>query len=314
MLDPQVKALLDLLVASGIPPLQTLSPAQARDAVLRRRTLTQADAPTVERVRDHAIGRDGDALRLVVREYRPTGAGTQRALPALIYLHGGGWTVGSVETYDVFCRTLSNGSGCVVLSVDYRLAPEFAFPAAYEDSLAAFRWAVHQADALGIDARRIAIGGDSAGGNLAAAACLALRTEPVQPAFQLLIYPATDQRLAAPSHQTNGQGYFLTSDLIDWFRGNYLPVPADYADWRASPLLAPSHEALPPALVLTAGYDPLRDEGLQYADALSSAGVPTEYVCFERQIHGFITMNRIISEANTGADLCAAALRRALAR
>jgi acetyl esterase len=156
------------------------------------------------------------------------------------------------------------------------------------------------------------VGGDSAGGNLAAALCLVQREagQPL-PGFQLLIYPATDMRAVAPSHTTNGQGYMLTNDSIAWYRGNYIADPADWADWRASPLLAASHAGLPPALVLTAGFDPLRDEGLQYANALSAAGVPTQYVCFERQIHGFITMGRVIEEAHTAVSLCGTALRRA---
>jgi acetyl esterase len=196
-------------------------------------------------------------------------------------------------------------------SVDYRLAPEHPFPAAYDDAIAAFRWVVAHGGNFGVDTRRIAIGGDSAGGNLAASVCLGLLGELAQPVFQLLIYPATDQRAIAPSHERNAQGYLLTRDAILWFRQHYLPNESDYIDWRASPLLARSHAGLPSALVLTAGFDPLRDEGLQYADALSSAGVPAEYVCFERQIHGFITMGRVLREANTAVELCACALRRA---
>lgn len=164
-----------------------------------------------------------------------------------------------------------------------------------------------------MDASRLAVGGDSAGGNLAAVVCLALRDagDPL-PAFQMLVYPATDMRAVAPSHTANGQGYLLTSDSITYFRGHYISDSAQWSDWRASPLLASRHDGLPPALVLTAGYDPLRDEGLQYADALSTAGVPTQYICFERQIHGFFTMGRVIDEANTAVALCAHALRRAL--
>ena len=167
--------------------------------------------------------------------------------------------------------------------------------------------------ALKVDANRLAVGGDSAGGNLAAVVCLALReAQQALPAFQLLIYPATDMRAVAPSHQTNGQGYLLTRDSIAYYRGHYIASADPWTHWRASPLLASSHAGLPPALVLTAGYDPLRDEGLQYADALSAAGVATQYVCFERQIHGFITMGRVMSEANTAVSLCAQVLRQAM--
>lgn len=312
MLDPQARALIDLMVAKGVPPTHTLPAAQARRFYLERRGFTQPDPPPVGAVRElEAAGPQG-AIRL--RSYRPAGAAAAGLLPALLYLHGGGWTIGDLDTHDVVCRTLCAAAGCAVLAVDYRLAPEHPFPAAFDDSLAAARFVQAQAAALGLDRARLAIGGDSAGGNLAAAVCLALRDagEPL-PAFQLLIYPATDMRATAPSHQANGQGYLLTADTVAYFRGHYMPDPASWDDRRASPLRAASHAGLPPALVLTAGFDPLRDEGRQYADTLSAAGVSTQYVCFERQIHGFVTMGRVIDEAHTALALCAAALRRALA-
>jgi acetyl esterase len=156
------------------------------------------------------------------------------------------------------------------------------------------------------------VGGDSAGGNLAAAVCLGLRGSAQPPAYQLLIYPATNMHMVTPSHTTNAQGFLLTREAMQWFQENYLARPEDADDWRASPLLAKSHAQLPPALVLTAGFDPLRDEGLQYADALSQAGVPCQSICFDRQIHGFITMGRVLSEANTAVTLCAQALRQAM--
>jgi acetyl esterase len=200
-----------------------------------------------------------------------------------------------------------------VVSVDYRLGPEHRFPAAIDDAMAATRWVQRVAWALGVDATRIAIGGDSAGGNLAAVVALLLRdAREALPAFQLLIYPATDMRCGAPSHRANGAGYLLTAESIAYYRGHYIVDAAQWIDWRASPLLADDLRGLPPALVLTAGFDPLRDEGRQYADALSAAGNAVQYVCFDRQIHGFITMGRVIDEANTAVDLCAAALRRAL--
>jgi acetyl esterase len=310
MLDPQAQSLLDLIASTGLPPVNLQTPVQARQSYSQRRAYTQSAPPAVQSVTDHAIA--AETGQITVREYRPAGNTALTPLPALLYLHGGGWTIGDIETHDVLCRSLCNQAQCVVLSVDYRLAPEHPFPAAYDDALTAFNWAVREASTLGIDASRIAIGGDSAGGNLAAAACIGLRDKPVQPAFQLLIYPATDMRAIAPSHSRNGQGYLLTSDSIAWFTAHYLPQPASANDWRASPLLAASHAKLPPALVLTAGFDPLRDEGLQYADALSAAGVATEYICFERQIHGFITMGRVLREANTAVSLCALALRTAL--
>ena len=245
-----------------------------------------------------------------VRLYRPTAPQTPQ--PVLVYLHGGGWTIGDLDTHDVLCRQLAREGACAVVSVDYRMGPEHRFPVAVEDCVEAFSWVQAQVQALHLDASRMAVGGDSAGGNLAAALCLVQREagRPM-PAFQMLIYPATDMRAVAPSHTTNGQGYMLTNDSINWYRGNYIADQADWSDWRASPLLASSHAGLPPALVLTAGFDPLRDEGLQYANALSAAGVPTQYVCFERQIHGFITMGRVIEEAHTAVGLCGTALRRA---
>ena len=182
-----------------------------------------------------------------------------------------------------------------------------------DDVLAAMRWVQHEAAALGLDPARLAVGGDSAGGNLAAVACLALRDAGHAPPLklQLLIYPATDMRAVAPSHTVNGQGYLLTNDTIAYFRGHYCTTEQQ-SDWRTSPLLHGRFDQLPPAFVLTAGFDPLRDEGRQYADALSAAGTPTQYVCFERQIHGFITMGRVLDEAGTAVALCGQVLRRAL--
>ena len=276
-----------------------------------RRGFTQPVPPPIGSVRDLAA--PGPHGPIPLRLYRPAGVADASALPLLVYFHGGGWVIGDLDTHDVACRTLAASAGIAVLAVDYRLAPEHRFPAAVDDCIAAVRFARAEAAALGADAARIAVGGDSAGGNLAAVACLALRDagEPV-PAFQLLIYPATDMRAVAPSHTANGQGYMLTADSIAYYRGHYMPDAAEWADWRASPLLAADHAHLPPALVLTAGFDPLRDEGRQYADALSGAGVACQYICFERQIHGFVTMGRVIDEANTALDLCATALRRAI--
>lgn len=307
MLDPQARALLDLMVERGVPPTHTLSVADARRFYRERRGFTQPDPPPVAEVRE--LRTEGG---LPLRLYRPAAG----ALGLLVYFHGGGWTIGDLDTHDTLCRELALGSGCAVLSVDYRMGPEHRFPAAVDDAISATRWAQREAAALGVDAARIAVGGDSAGGNLAAVVALALRDAPAAGApplaFQLLIYPATDMRCGAPSHTANGQGYLLTADTIAWFRGHYVPEPAQWSDWRASPLLAADLSRLPPALVLTAGFDPLADEGRQYADALSAAGTRCQSVCFERQIHGFVPMGRVLDEANTAVALCAAALKRAL--
>ncbi|MCW5632839.1 MAG: alpha/beta hydrolase [Rubrivivax sp.] len=313
MLDPQARALIDLMVERRVPPVHTLAPAEARRLYLERRTFTQPEPPPMAEVRDLTMPGPGGSLPL--RLYRPQAAGAVAGgapMPLLVYFHGGGWTIGDLDTHDVLCRQLALAGGCAVLAVHYRLAPEHRFPAAVDDCVAATRWARQEAGVLGIDAARIAVGGDSAGGNLAAVVSIVERDAAGVPplAAQLLIYPATDQRALAPSHQTNAQGYLLTADSIAYYRGHYLPEAANWSDWRASPLLAKDHARLPQALVLTAGFDPLRDEGRQYADALSAAGNRVQYVCFERQVHGFITMSRVIDEALSAVALAGAWLRQ----
>ncbi|MFT3666190.1 alpha/beta hydrolase [Piscinibacter sp.] len=311
MLHPQTRALLDLIAERGVPATHTLSPAEARTIYRERRGFTQPEAPPVASVQE--LKASGPHGAIPLRLYRPLGTPAGQVLPALVYYHGGGWVIGDLDTHDTLCRELANHSGCAVLSVDYRLAPEHRFPAAVDDAIAATRWVRDNAAALKLDAARIAVGGDSAGGNLAAVVALAARDAGEAPfAYQLLIYPATDQHRGTPSHERNGEGYLLTRDTMDYFCGHYIPEPGAYADWRASPLLHPDHSRLPPALVLTAGYDPLRDEGIAYAHKLSAAGVRATHLSFERQIHGFILMGRVIDEANDAVRLCAAALRDAL--
>jgi acetyl esterase len=283
MLHPQARALLNLIEEKGLPPTHTLTPAQARHWYRERRFVTQPQPPEVALVRElRATGPLGDvALRL----YRPLGSTAGQLLPVLVYYHGGGWVIGDLESHDTLCRELANGSGCAVVAVDYRMGPEHRFPAAVDDALAATRWVV-------------AIAARDAG------------DPPI--AFQLLIYPATDMRRGAPSHQGNGQGYLLTSDTITYFHDHYIDDPRHDLDWRASPLLQPDLSRLPPAFILTAGYDPLRDEGLQYAQALTEAGSKSALVCFDRQIHGFITMGKVLDEARVAVSLCASQLRQAL--
>lgn len=319
MLDPQARALIELMTERQVPPVHTLTVHQARQAYLERRFFTQPDPPAVGSVQ--ALSTDGG---VPLRLYKPprdhtdiantsSAVDTAAALPVLVYFHGGGWTIGDLDTHDVLCRQLCLAAGIAVLAVHYRLAPEARFPAAVDDALAATRWLQREAAALGLDGQRIAVGGDSAGGNLAAVVCLLMRDAgDAAPASQLLIYPATDQRALAPSHTANAEGYLLTRDSIRYYWGHYGGPSGDATDWRASPLLAPSHARLPPALVLIAGFDPLRDEGRQYADALSNAGNRVQVVCFERQVHGFITMGRVIDEARTAIALCAAVLRQHL--
>ncbi|TWO67704.1 alpha/beta hydrolase [Caenimonas sedimenti] len=313
MLHPQAQALLRLIEERKLPPTHTLSPADARKFYRERRFFTQPDPPRVADVRDLEARGTGGPIPL--RAYRPLGSSATDLLPALVYYHGGGFVIGDLDTHDTLCRELCNLSGCAVIAVDYRMGPEQPFPAAPDDCIAATRWVRDNAGALKIDAARLAVGGDSAGGNLAAVVTLAARDAGDLPiAFQLLIYPGTDWRCVAPSHTTNGQGYLLTQETIAYFRGHYLADAGHQLDWRASPLLHENHAGLPPAFVLIAGYDPLRDEGLAYAQKLTEAGSRSTLVNFERQIHGFITMGRVLDEANVAVQMCAAQLRHALDR
>jgi acetyl esterase len=321
MLHPQARALLALIEERGVPPTHTLAPQEARSFYRDRRTFTQPEPPRVGEVR--ALQAEGPLGPIPLRLYRPLAAtradgrsaasSARSALPVLVYFHGGGWVIGDLDTHDTLCRELANGSGCAVVAVDYRMGPEHRFPAAVDDCIAATRWVRDAAADLGLDPTRIAVGGDSAGGNLAAVVAIAARDagDP-KLAWQLLIYPATDMRRTAPSHTTNGAGYLLTRDTIGYFHDHYIDDPRHDLDWRASPLLYPDLAKLPPALVLTAGYDPLRDEGLAYAEKLTEAGSRATHVCFEREIHGFITMGRVLDEANAAVSMCAAELRRAL--
>ena len=319
MLDPDAKTLLDLIAAKNLPAMQDLSPAEARAYYRDRRSLTQPAPPEVASARD----RDGpvvDGRAVPLRCYRPLGAPDgdgAAALPCLVFFHGGGWTIGDLDTHDTLCRELANAAGIAVVAVDYRMGPEHRFPAAVDDCIAATRWVAEQAAALRVDASRLAVGGDSAGGNLAAVVAIALRdaddaADRPQLRFQLLAYPATDMRRGHPSHVSNGKGYLLEAETIAYYHDHYIDDARHDLDWRASPLLHPDLSRLPPALVLTAGHDPLRDEGLDYADRLSAAGVPATYVCFERQIHGFLPMGGVIGEARTAVALCAAFLVEAL--
>jgi acetyl esterase len=312
MLHPQARALLELMEQRGIVPTHTLAHTEARRLYRERRAFTQPPAPEVGALRE--LEAPGPVGPIPLRLYRPLGTAPASALPVLVYFHGGGWVIGDLDTHDTLCRELANTAGIAVVSVDYRLAPEHRFPAAFDDSLVATRWVVGQAASLGLDGSRLAVGGDSAGGNLAAAVSIALRDAGEAPAFQLLIYPATDQRRGQASYRMTLHPLTLSAVTVAYFHDFYITDPAHDLDWRASPLLAEDLSKLPPAFVLTAGHDPLRDEGLQYAQRLSESGVRTTLVNFERQMHGFVLMGRVIDEANTAVALCAAQLRSALAR
>jgi len=311
MLHPQTRALLDLIEQRGVPPTHTLSPGDAREFYRERRFATQPPAEAVGKVQDLlAAGPHGP---IPLRLYRPLGSSDAAIMPVLVYYHGGGFVIGDLDTHDTLCRELANLAGVAVVAVDYRLAPEHRFPAAVIDCIAATRWVRARAAALQLDGSRLAVGGDSAGGNLAAVVSIDSRDKGDLPIrFQLLIYPATDMRRTAPSHAQNGQGYLLTRETMDYFTGHYIADAAQLSDWRASPLLHPDLSKLPPALLLTAGFDPLRDEGAAYAERLTAAGNRAGYVNFPRQIHGFLTMGKVIDEANTAVALCAAELKRML--
>jgi len=315
MLHPQARALLDKLVELRVPELHTLAPAVARASYRDRRAVLQPSPQDVAEVRDLAA--DGPHGPIPMRLYRPLRpVSTATAQPVLVYFHGGGYVIGDLDTHDTLCRELCNASGVTVVAVDYRLGPEHRFPTAFDDCLAATRWVSAHAADLGVDATRLAVGGDSAGGNLAAAVSLAARDAVDGPGvpivFQLLIYPGIDMNARHPSHLTNGEGYLLTKDTIAYFYSHYFTDPAQYDEWRASPILHENHAGLPRALIVTAGYDPLRDEGLDYARVLAEAGTRVSYVCFERQIHGFITMGKVLDEANTAVTLCAGELARVM--
>jgi acetyl esterase len=298
---PQVAKLLEAASRSPLPPYHTV-PAFVARRIYRdtRAAVAPKQRPEVPEVR-LLVTPDN----VPMRSYRPV---TGAALPALVFFHGGGWTIGDLDTHDVLCRQIALGAGCAVFSVDYRLAPESPFPAAVEDSISSTRYVVENAEKLNIDPARIAVGGDSAGGNLAAVVSLSMKGRI---AFQLLIYPATDQRAVHPSHERNGRGYLLTRESIDYFRASYLPRRDDWTDWRASPLLAPSLKGAAPALVLTAGFDPLLDEGREYAERLKGEGVEAEYRNYPDMIHGFILMGGVLDTASAAVADCCAALRRA---
>jgi acetyl esterase len=231
-----------------------------------------------------------------------------------VYFHGGGWVIGDLETHDVLCRQITAAAGVSVIAVDYRLAPEHKFPAAVDDAWAATRWIAAHGAELGVDGGKLAVGGDSAGGNLAAVVALLARDAGGPPiTAQVLIYPVTDLSAETQSYTDFAEGFALTRDSMRWFRAHYLTGPRDGDDWRASPLRARSHAGLPPALIVTAGFDPLRDEGAAYAMRLRDAGVMVDYVCFGGMIHGFAGMGKVLSSALRAVALIGATVRQAFA-
>jgi acetyl esterase len=306
-LDAAIKATLDAMAAAGGPALDALPPAEARK-VFDNMPLPRKEIalPSVE---NRTI--PGPAGQIPVRIYQPAGAGPK---PVLLYLHGGGWVIGSLDSHDGICRELAEGAGCVVVSVDYRLAPEHCYPAAPEDCYAALQWVAANAASLGADAKRLAVGGDSAGGNLSAVVAQMARDKG-GPAirFQLLIYPVTDADFTTPSYVQNAEGYLLTTSAMKWFWGHYVPSEAPRREPYASPLRAKDLSGLPPAWVCTAEFDPLRDEGEAYAKRLQQAGVSTTLTRFDGLIHGFISMGLVSPKAQAAVDETVAALKKGLA-
>ena len=302
-LDPQAQMILDMMAAAG---MSDLTAGTAAEVKARAEAMPRVPGPEVASVHDVSIlGPAGD---IPARVYRPTSGGAP--LPALVWFHGGGWVIGSVDGSDASVRGLTNEMGCVIVSVDYRMAPEFKFPVPAEECYSATKWVAENAPSIGVDPARIAVGGDSAGGNLAAAvAQMAQARGGPAIGFQLLVYPVTDFAYDTPSYAANANGYLLTQKDMRWFWDQYLRTPADGANPFASPARAKSLAGLPPAHVITAEFDPLRDEGEAYADALRAAGVPTTNTRYDGMIHGFFGMSGAVDKAKLAVAESATRLR-----
>jgi acetyl esterase len=308
-IDPDTQAVLDLIRLAGRPAFETLTPDEARQAYSASRKILQPPPEDVAESRDTAV--PGPLGPIGVRLYRPAGTSASDVLPALVYYHGGGWLLGDLDSHDVACRRFANAARCRVVSVDYRMAPEHVFPAAVDDCFAVTKFVFDNAAALGVDAGKVAVGGDSAGGNLAAVMALMARDGTLPPvAFQLLIYPATDMMMTTISSTTMGPGTPLTSATMKWFIDHY--AKGHETDWRASPIRAASVAGTAPALVLTCSHDPLRDEGTDYAKRLEREDVRVVHLHYSDQIHGFMSMGRLIRAADQAIDMMARVLKQTL--
>ncbi len=310
-LDPDSLKVHALYAMAKRPPLELQTPQEARDGMARSRAFLTPDAPDVGAVEALvAPGPHGDIPLRLYRPRTPHGPTTG----ALVYFHGGGWVIGDLESHDVLCRTIANESGHAVIAVDYRLAPEHRFPAAIDDAVAATRHVAGIAASRGIDPARLAVGGDSAGGNLATVAAIALKGQLAHPLkLQLLIYPAVDAGMNTDSVTLHGDILPLTRNAMHWFWQHYAGGADIAADWRASPMRAESHRDLPPAWIGVAEYDVLHDEGIAYAKTLQAAGVAVETKVYPGMIHGFITMGKLVALANTATSDAASAVQVALA-
>jgi acetyl esterase len=310
-LDPQAQIVIGLVKQSGLPELWQLTPDQAREQYLLRVSKLAVREP-ISKSTDRLI--PGPGSELPIRIYQPREVKPGELLPVLVWLHGGGFVIGNLDTHDSACRMLANRADCLVVAVDYRLAPEFKFPAAVEDSMAALRWVALHAREIGGDPERIAVGGDSAGGNLAAVCALLARDEGYpRLAFQLLIYPCTAPEPETPSHRKFAEGYVLTRNTVTWFYRHYVRSPKDFYDFRFAPLAADDLSNLPASLILVAGYDPLRDEGVDYAKRLIDAGNRVTLANYEGMIHGFYLMGAAVDAAKHAIAQSAQALREAFA-
>ncbi|MFO0593502.1 MAG: alpha/beta hydrolase [Polyangiaceae bacterium] len=308
LLDPQVQAILRLSDALGHGSWARLGLEKARAGMESEAQILQARPQGALSIHDVVIRVEGGAIR--ARVYRPAEA--TGPLPVIVFYHGGGFVLGSLKSHDGECRELSLSVHAVVVAVDYRLAPEHKFPTPVNDAIAAYEWVAENAASIGGDPAKMAVMGDSAGGNLSAVVARELRHHPRKPVFQLLVYPCTDMTRSKPSHRYFQEGFFLTKESIDWFLGAYLRSPDQETDPRASPLLAGNHQGLCPAYIVTAGFDALRDEGRAYAEALAEAGVRVKHRCVEGQIHGFFSMTGGLKSARVALDEMIAALRAEL--
>ncbi len=308
MLDPQVNQFLKMLASLNVPPFEVMGVRDARAAAAANAELLGPPLP-VAKVRDLAASGPGGEIPL--RLYQPDCDGPH---PALVYLHGGGWVLGDIPTHEKICTEIVHGAGCAVVSVDYRLAPEHKFPAAADDAFAATQWVIAHAQEFGIDGLRVAVGGDSAGANLAAVACLMARDRRAAiPICQVLVYPITDCDFNTPSYRENADGYLLTRSTMRWFWQCYVDTDTDMLDPYASPLRATDLSRLPPVLVITAEFDPLRDEGEAYAQRLKEAGVPTTLRRYDGMIHAFIRRTDIFDQAHAAQREVFQTLRHAFA-
>ncbi|MBU6444086.1 MAG: alpha/beta hydrolase [Alphaproteobacteria bacterium] len=309
-LDPILKALLDQMAAEPRPPIHEMEPAQAREMMSAMSAVMAPRDVPIGKVEDIAM--PGEAGEIALRVYTPVAAGG-KVLPALVFYHGGGWVIGDLDSHDGICRILANEAGVRVIAVDYRLAPEHKFPAAVNDAVAAVNWVEANASVLGVDANRIAVGGDSAGGALAAVVAQTAKAN-VGPRllFQLLICPATQIGEDTGSMRKFAEGYFLERAGMQWFYGHYVPEGADPNDPRLSPLRAADVSGLPPAYMLLAGFDPLYDEGLAYATKMRAAGVPVTVADHPDMVHDFVMMHAVVPRGREALQDIAAALKAAL--